>query len=80
MAAGCAFDLAHYVELLDAAKAGGYRWAAFNREPRPGDLLLRPAREEYQRRALPSLAHETRVVAASLGNDAGVLGAAALVL
>ena len=45
-----------------------------------GDLLLRPAREEYQRRALPSLAHDTRVVAASLGNDAGVLGAAALVL
>ena len=45
-----------------------------------GDLLLRPAREEYQRRALPSLAHETRVAAASLGNDAGVLGAAALVL
>jgi hypothetical protein len=41
MAAGCAFDLAHYVELLDAAKAGGYRWAAFNREPRPHDLLLR---------------------------------------
>ena len=45
-----------------------------------GELLLGPAREEYQRRALPSLAHDTRVVAASLGNDAGVLGAAALVL
>jgi hypothetical protein len=38
---GCAFDLAHYVELLDAAKAGGYKFAAFKREPRPGDLLLR---------------------------------------
>jgi glucokinase len=45
-----------------------------------GDLLLTPAREEFQRRALPSLAHESEVVAASLGNDAGVLGAAALVL
>jgi len=38
---GCAFDLAHYVELLDAAKAGGYKFVAFKREPRPGDLLLR---------------------------------------
>ena len=45
-----------------------------------GELLLGPAREEYHRRALPSLAHDTEVVAASLGNDAGVLGAAALVL
>jgi hypothetical protein len=45
-----------------------------------GDLLLTPAREEFQRRALPSLVHESEVVAASLGNDAGVLGAAALVL
>ena len=45
-----------------------------------GDLLLAPAREEYHRRALPSLAHHTEVVAASLGNDAGVLGAAALML
>jgi hypothetical protein len=41
MTSGCAFDLAHYVELLDAAKAGGYKFAAFKREPRPGDLLLR---------------------------------------
>ena len=37
----CAFDLAHYRELLDAADAGGYRWATFDREPRPGDLFLR---------------------------------------
>ena len=41
LAAGCAFDLPHYLELLDAAKAGGYRFTAFKREPRPGDLLLR---------------------------------------
>ena len=37
----CAFDLDHYRDLLDAAVAGGYRWARFDAEPRPGDLLLR---------------------------------------
>jgi hypothetical protein len=37
----CAFDLAHYRELLDAAAAGGYRPAFFDREPQPGDLFLR---------------------------------------
>ena len=37
----CAFDLDHYAELLDAATAGGYRWAAFDREPQTGDLFLR---------------------------------------
>jgi hypothetical protein len=39
--AGCAFDLAHYVELLEAARAGGYRFAFFDDEPREGDVLLR---------------------------------------
>jgi hypothetical protein len=37
----CAFDLDHYRDLLDAAAAGGYRWARFDAEPRPGDLFLR---------------------------------------
>ena len=37
----CAFDLEHYRELLEAAKGGGYRFAFFDREPEPGDLLLR---------------------------------------
>ena len=37
----CQFDLAHYRELLEAAKTGGYRWAGFERAPEPGDLLLR---------------------------------------
>lgn len=37
----CAFDLAHYGELLDAARAGGYRFAFFDREPQDGDLFLR---------------------------------------
>ena len=37
----CTFDLAHYRELLEAAKAGGYTCAFFDADPRPGDLLLR---------------------------------------
>jgi hypothetical protein len=37
----CGFDLDHYGELLAAAKAGGYRFAFFDREPSAGDLLLR---------------------------------------
>jgi hypothetical protein len=37
----CAFDLAHYVELLDAVRAGGYRFATFDEEPVEGDVLLR---------------------------------------
>jgi hypothetical protein len=37
----CEFDLAHYRELLRAAKAGGYRFAFFERGPEPGTLLLR---------------------------------------
>lgn len=37
----CAFDFAHYRELLGAARAGGYRFAFFDGDPEPGDLLLR---------------------------------------
>ena len=37
----CTFDLAHYRELLEAAKAGGYRFAGFDRDPQPGEVLLR---------------------------------------
>ena len=37
----CAFDLDHYAELLDGARAGGYRWVAFDHEPQAGDLFLR---------------------------------------
>jgi hypothetical protein len=37
----CAFDLDHYRELVEAARAGGYRFAFFDRDPKPGDLLLR---------------------------------------
>jgi hypothetical protein len=37
----CAFDLAHYRELLEAARTGGYRFAFFEGDPRRGDVLLR---------------------------------------
>jgi len=37
----CDFSLEHYRELLEAAKAGGYRFAGFDRPPETGDLLLR---------------------------------------
>ena len=37
----CDFSLRHYGELVEAAQAGGYRFAFFDREPRDGDLLLR---------------------------------------
>jgi hypothetical protein len=40
-AVACDFSLQHYAELLDAARAGGYGWARFDREPEPGDLFLR---------------------------------------
>jgi hypothetical protein len=37
----CGFDLAHYAEILDAARAGGYRWATFAERPTVGALFLR---------------------------------------
>ena len=37
----CNFELEHYRELIDAAKAGGYRFVRFGDGPEPGDLFLR---------------------------------------
>jgi len=37
----CSFDLTHYAEVLDAAKAGGYRFTTFGEPPTRGDLFLR---------------------------------------
>ncbi len=37
----CDFGLGHYRELLESAQAGGYRFAHFDHDPRPGDLFLR---------------------------------------
>ena len=38
---GCEFSLEHHRELLEAAKAGGYRFAGFDRAPEAGDLTIR---------------------------------------
>jgi len=43
-----------------------------------GELLLEPARAEMLRRALPPSRDEVRIVAAELGVEAGMIGAAAL--
>ena len=45
-----------------------------------GELLLRPTREAFQRYATPPVAADTPIVAAQLGYDAGVIGAAAVAL
>ncbi len=37
----CDFSVRHYRELLEAARAGGYRFEAFDHDPVPGDLFLR---------------------------------------
>jgi hypothetical protein len=37
----CNFELAHYVEILEAAKAGGYRFVPFADPPERGDIFLR---------------------------------------
>ena len=37
----CTFDLSHYDDLLAAARAGGYRFAFFDRPPEAGTILLR---------------------------------------
>ena len=37
----CSFDLDHYREILEAAYAGGYRFAHFGTGPERGDLFLR---------------------------------------
>lgn len=37
----CPFTLAHYRELLHAARAGGYRFSTFDEAPRGGELRLR---------------------------------------
>jgi hypothetical protein len=79
----CAFDLEHYRELLDAAAAGGYRYATFDAEPLPGDLLLRHdvdlsleaalelARLEHERGARATYFLMTESVFYNLGSQQG---------
>jgi glucokinase-like ROK family protein len=47
---------------------------------RAGSLILDPAIKVVRRRALPQVAEGVRIVAGNLGEDAGAIGAAALVL
>jgi glucokinase len=65
--------LANYVNIFnpEVIVIGGGVLAA-------GDLLLGPAREEMERRALPFPRDLVRVVPAHFGGDAGLIGAAAL--
>ena len=67
--------IANYVNIFnpEVVVVGGGIMAA-------GEILLGVARDEAGRRALRPAWGEVEVVAAELGNDAGVLGAAALVL
>ncbi len=37
----CSFDLAHYAEIVEAARQGGYRFAQFDGEPTDGAVILR---------------------------------------
>jgi hypothetical protein len=37
----CGFDLAHYAEIVEAARVGGYRFALFDGEPTAGAMILR---------------------------------------
>lgn len=37
----CGFDLAHYSEIVTAARAGGYRFARFEGAPAAGSVILR---------------------------------------
>jgi hypothetical protein len=37
----CSFELEHYRELLESARAGGYRFATFDGAPAAGDVILR---------------------------------------
>jgi glucokinase len=65
--------LANYVNIFnpEVIVIGGGVLAA-------GDLLLVPAREEMERRALPFPRDLVRIKAAHFGGDAGLIGAAAL--
>ena len=41
MTSACSFELEHYRELLESARAGGYRFATFDGAPAAGDVILR---------------------------------------
>ncbi len=67
--------IANYLNIFnpDVVVVGGGVVAA-------GELLLGPAREEAARRALPTMRDHGRIVVASFGPEAGMVGAGALAL
>ncbi len=58
----CAFDLGHYREVVEAAQAGGYRFAHFEGAPAEGSVILRHDVD---------LSLDAAVRMAELENDAG---------
>ena len=58
----CAFDLAHYREIVEAAQAGGYDFAHFDGTPAEGSVILRHDVD---------LSLDAAVRMAELENDAG---------
>lgn len=70
---GCGLtSLVHLLEPELVVVSGGLAEA--------GDMILAPARAELRRRAFPASVQHVKVLPAKLGNDAGMVGAAALVL
>ncbi|MCD6384568.1 ROK family protein [Candidatus Sumerlaeota bacterium] len=45
-----------------------------------GDMILTPARQEVQKRAMPGIAEHLKILPAMLGEDAGAIGAAGIIL
>ena len=45
-----------------------------------GEFLLDKVKEEFDKFAFPTVRNSTKLTLATLGNDAGVIGAASLVL
>lgn len=69
------FALSHIGNILNPAciVIGGGVSAA-------GDILLDPVRDEFEKNVFSTVKHSTKISLATLGNDAGMIGAASLVL
>ena len=62
----CEFSLAHYGELLEAARAGGYRWAFFDRV----EMTMSPSRNgKPSHRPLSSSSDRYRIGSLLTGHD-----------
>ncbi|EUJ40287.1 ROK family glucokinase [Brochothrix campestris] len=69
------FALSHIGNLLNPSRIviGGGVSAA-------GDVLIEPVRDEFEKNVFSTVKQSTKIAVATLGNDAGVIGAASLVL